>query len=212
MRRCNSRVRRSQRICIRPRGSVSLCGGQRRPQHGDECFGSSVLSQAPAQGLGFGNRITYADDPFSHSTTEFGFDAFQAAKRRYASDEYKAFIGFEMVKSVLERAFLETHGMPIEKVFLNFDLAVGSYRRAAGSVLPAMTRIAWQINKQEIRKVPRNPPFGLERPDRKFSTTAMQRFVATKKTAEACGWEQASIRFHTTKRNRGTRRRPTLTH
>lgn len=113
---------------------------------------ASVPLLYPKLRLKFGNRITYADDPFSHSKTEFGFDAFQAAKRRYASDEYKAFIGFEVAKPVLQRAFLETYGMPIEKVFLNFDLAVGSYRRAVGSVLPAMTRIAWQINKQEIRK------------------------------------------------------------
>jgi Zinc dependent phospholipase C len=113
---------------------------------------ASVPLLYPKLRIKFGNRITYADDPFSHSKTEFGFDVFQAAKRRYASDEYKAFIGFEVAKPVLERAFLETYGMPIEKVFLSFDLAIGSYRRAVGSVLPAMTRIAWQINKQEIRK------------------------------------------------------------
>lgn len=113
---------------------------------------ASVPLLYPKLRLKFGNHITYADDPFSHSKTEFGFDVFQAAKRRYASDEYKAFIGFEVAKPLLEHAFLATYGMPIEKVFLNFDLAVGSYRRAVGSVLPAMTRIAWQINRQEIRK------------------------------------------------------------
>jgi hypothetical protein len=112
----------------------------------------SVPLLYPKLRLKFGNRITYADDPFSHSKTEFGFDVFQAAKSRYASDGYKAFIGFQVAKPVLERAFLETYGMPIEKVFLNFDLAVGSYRRAVGTILPAMTRIAWQINRQEIRK------------------------------------------------------------
>jgi hypothetical protein len=35
---------------------------------------------------------------------------------------------------------------------MNVDLTIGSYRRAVGSVLPAMTRVAWQIKKQEIRK------------------------------------------------------------
>jgi len=112
----------------------------------------SVPLLFPKLKLKFGNLITYADDPFSHSKTEFGFDVFQAAKGRYASDAYKAFIGFEVAKPVLERAFLETYGIPIEKVFLSFDLAIGSYRRAVGSVLPAMTRIAWQLHKQEIRK------------------------------------------------------------
>jgi hypothetical protein len=35
---------------------------------------------------------------------------------------------------------------------MSVDLAIGSYRRAVGSVLPALTRVAWQIRKQEIRK------------------------------------------------------------
>jgi hypothetical protein len=42
--------------------------------------------------------------------------------------------------------------MRIEHVFANFDLAIGSYRRTVSSILPAMTRVAWQIKKQEIRK------------------------------------------------------------
>ena len=42
--------------------------------------------------------------------------------------------------------------MTLGKVFLDVDLAIGSYRRAVGTILPAMTRVAWQIKKQEIRK------------------------------------------------------------
>ena len=106
----------------------------------------------PKLGLKFGKLVTYADDPFSHGKTEFAFDVFQAAKGRYASAAYKSFIGFEVSKPLLERAFEDTYGMRLEKVFMNIDLAIGSYRRAVGSVLPAMTRVAWQIKKQEIRK------------------------------------------------------------
>jgi hypothetical protein len=106
----------------------------------------------PKLRLKFGSVITYADDPFSHSKTEFGFDVFQAAKSRYASAAYKSFIGFEVAKPVLERAFLDTYGMKIEKVFLSIDLAIGSYRRAIGTVLPALTKVAWQIHRQEIMK------------------------------------------------------------
>jgi hypothetical protein len=43
----------------------------------------------PKLRLKFGNLVTYADDPFSHLKTEFGFDVFQAAKGRYAPDGYK---------------------------------------------------------------------------------------------------------------------------
>jgi hypothetical protein len=100
----------------------------------------------------FGNAVTYADDPFSHSKTEFGFDVFQAAKSRYASDAYKGFIGFQVARPVLQRAFEDTYGMKIERVFFNLDLAIGSYRRAVGTVLPALTKVAWQLKKQEIRR------------------------------------------------------------
>jgi hypothetical protein len=100
----------------------------------------------------FGNSITYADDPFSHTKTEFGFDVFQAARGRYASEAYKDFVGFQVAKPVLERAFQDTYGMTIEQVFLNVDLAIGSYRRAVGTILPALTKVAWQIKSQEIRR------------------------------------------------------------
>jgi len=42
--------------------------------------------------------------------------------------------------------------MKIERVFLSLDLAIGSYRRAVGTVLPALTKVAWQIKGPEIRK------------------------------------------------------------
>jgi hypothetical protein len=106
----------------------------------------------PKLGLKFGKLVTYADDPITHSKTEFAFDVYQAAKGRYASDAFKSFIGFEVAKPLLDRAFQDTYGMPLEKVFMSVDLAIGSYRRAVGTILPAMTRVAWQIKGQEIRK------------------------------------------------------------
>src|SRR5438270_5049899 len=71
----------------------------------------------------FGNAVTYADDPYSHSKTEFAFDVFQAAKSRYAPDAYKGFIGFQVAKPVLQRAFEYTYGLKIESVFFNLDIA-----------------------------------------------------------------------------------------
>jgi len=106
----------------------------------------------PKLGLRFGKLVTYADDSFSHMKTDFGFDVFQAAKGRFASQAYKDFIGFEVSKPVLERAFQDTYGLRLEQVFLSVDLAIGSYRRAIGSIFPAMTKIAWQLKKQEILK------------------------------------------------------------
>jgi hypothetical protein len=106
----------------------------------------------PKLGRKFGDRVTYSDDHSSHLRTEFGFDVFQAAKGRFASNEYKRFIGFEVAKPLLDRAFQDTYGMRLEEVFMSVDLAIGSYRRTVSSILPAMTRVAWQIKQQEIRK------------------------------------------------------------
>jgi hypothetical protein len=104
----------------------------------------------PKLGLKFGKLVTYADDHSSHVKTEFAFDVFQAAKGRYASDAYKSFIGFEVAKPLLERAFQDTYGLKLEDALTNVDLAIGSYRRAIGSILPAMTKVAWQTKKQDI--------------------------------------------------------------
>ena len=68
----------------------------------------SVPLLYPKLRLKFGKSITYADDPFSHTKTEFGFDVFQSAKSRYASAAYKEFIGFQVAKPVLQRAFQDT--------------------------------------------------------------------------------------------------------
>jgi hypothetical protein len=57
-----------------------------------------------------------------------------------------------VAKPLIERAFENTYGLKLEEVFMSVDLAIGSYRRAVGTILPAMTRVAWQIKKQEIRK------------------------------------------------------------
>jgi hypothetical protein len=112
----------------------------------------SVPLLYPKLRLKFGKSITYADDPFSHTKTEFGFDVFQSAKSRYASAAFKEFIGFQVAKPVLQRAFQDTYGLRIEQVFLNLDLAIGSYRRAVGTILPALTKVAWQLKGPEIRK------------------------------------------------------------
>src|ERR1700688_1637349 len=98
----------------------------------------------------YGNEVTYADNPKAHIRTEFGFDVTQVAKNRYTSDRYHDFIGFEVSKPVLERAFQDTYGLPLSDVISKEDLAIGTFRRAIGSVIPEMTRVALLTRKKEI--------------------------------------------------------------
>ncbi len=106
----------------------------------------------PKLNLQFGARVTYADDAFSHVSTEFAFDVLQVAQGHYAPDAYHGFIGFEVARPVLERAFQDTYGMKMGDIFTSVSLAIGSYRRSVGSIVPAMTRVAWKLKKAEIIK------------------------------------------------------------
>jgi hypothetical protein len=98
----------------------------------------------------YGNMVTYEDNPKAHIRTEFGFDVTQVAKRRYTSDAYHDFIGFEISKPVLERAFQDTYGIPLTDILSKEDLAIGTFRRAISTVIPEMTRVALVARRQEI--------------------------------------------------------------
>ena len=100
----------------------------------------------------YGNRVTYVEDPAAHLKTEFGFDVVQLARGRYASEDYHDFIGFKVSKPLLERAFRKTYGIEMKDLFINLDLALGTYRRAVSSVIPQMTKVAWETKKDEIEK------------------------------------------------------------
>ena len=100
----------------------------------------------------FGTTVTYWDNPISHLRTEFGFDVLQVAKGRYAADSYHKFIGFEVSKPVLERAFRDTYGLELKDVFGNLDLALGSFRYSVSNVIPGMTRVAWQLKGDTVVK------------------------------------------------------------
>ena len=100
----------------------------------------------------FGKIVTYWDHPASHLRTEFGFDVLEIAQGRFAPNRYHAFIGFEVSKPVLERAFLDTYGFEIKDIFANLDLALGTFRYSVGSVIPGMTRVAWKLKGDQVIK------------------------------------------------------------
>jgi len=100
----------------------------------------------------YGNDVTYWDNPVAHVRTEFGFDVLQVASGRYAPDAYHSFIGFQVSRDVLERAFRDTYGIEMKDIFGNVTLALGSYRWAIRSIIPGMTRVAWSLKQEQLRK------------------------------------------------------------
>jgi len=117
---------------------------------GHPTVNEAVGIEFPKLAKKYGKIVTYEDDPKAHIRTEFGFDVTQIAKNRYTSDRYHDFIGFEISKSVLERAFEDTYGVPLTEVVSKEDLAIGTFRRAISNVIPEMTRVALVARRKEI--------------------------------------------------------------
>jgi hypothetical protein len=105
----------------------------------------------------FGKNVTYEDGPSHHLRTEFGFDVVGVSRGKYAQEDYRSFIGFEVAKPLLERAFQETYGPPLNKVIRNEDLSIGSCRWAVHTLIPKMTKVALLTYHDNIEHA--NPGF-----------------------------------------------------
>ena len=99
----------------------------------------------------FGDSVAFEDNRLAHVKTEFGFDVLEIARERYAPDSYHDFIGFEVARPVLERAFLETYGLELKDVLVSEEKVLNSYRRDVSKLIPKATRIAWHLKKDEIK-------------------------------------------------------------
>src|ERR1039458_1997448 len=123
---------------------------------GHPAVNQSVAIEFPKLRAKFGKSVSYAQDKTAHLKIEFGFDTVQVAKNRYASQQYHDFIGFQVSKPLLERAFPVVYGVELKDVLTHEDLAVGSYRFAVSRLIPEMTQVALQTHKKDLMR---------ERPD-----------------------------------------------
>jgi hypothetical protein len=119
---------------------------------GHPAVNQAVALEYPKLRAKFGKSVRYAQDKTAHLKTEFGFDTVQVAQNRYASERYHDFIGFQVSKSLLERAFPVVYGLELQDVLAHEDLAVGSYRFAVSRLIPQMTQVALQTHKKEFMR------------------------------------------------------------
>ncbi len=99
----------------------------------------------------YGGVVTYDDSPSAHLRTEYAFDVAEVAEGNYAPAGYHDFIGFNVSKSLLQRAFRETYGFDLAQMF-DLDLAIGSYRHTLSTLIPFFTRVAWADHKDKIQQ------------------------------------------------------------
>ena len=98
----------------------------------------------------FGSKVTYAEDPTAHVRTEFGFDVVMVAHGVYSQTDYRDFIGFQVAKDLLNQAFQQTYGIPVDSVIKHEDLAISTYRKAVSALIPEMTKLAFVNYKDQI--------------------------------------------------------------
>src|SRR5215469_6555779 len=112
----------------------------------------AVAIMYPRLAKKYGPLVPYEAQPSAHMKVEFGFDVDQVAEGNYAPKAYHDFIGFEVSKPVLERAFARVYSLDMSSVFSSVDLALGTYRHAVGTVIPRTTKVAWHIKRKELRQ------------------------------------------------------------
>ena len=119
---------------------------------GHPAVNAAVAQNFPKLMTKYGPLVTFEQDPKAHIRTEFGFDVVQVAKHRYTSDAYHDFIGFQVAKPVLQRAFLKTYGIKLEDVFVSLDLSIATFRHSISGIIPEMTRVALLTKTDEMVK------------------------------------------------------------
>jgi hypothetical protein len=118
-----------------------------------EAVNRAVAIMYPKLRAKYGDRVTYVQARAQHVIVEFSFDIVQVAAGSYLPDAYHSFIGFQVAKPVLERAFRETYGLEMKDVFADEDLAISTYRRSVSEFIPELTRAAWRDKHDEIAKL-----------------------------------------------------------
>lgn len=113
----------------------------------------SVALMYPKLRAKYGDLVTYENNKRAHTMVEFSFDVVQIASGAYLPDTYHNFIGFEVSKPLIERAFKEVYGFEMKEAFLSEDLAIGTYRHSVSHIIPQTTRVAWVKKRSEIEKL-----------------------------------------------------------
>lgn len=145
--------------------------------YGHPAVNMATANEIPKDRVRFGHVVTYDNDKVGHLRTEFGFDVIQVLHGRYSQQNYRDFIGFQVSKGLLERAFFETYGIPMNSVMTHEDLAIATYRKSVSTIIPNMTAVAARHYSKEIQA--ENPGYETARFVYRLSTTEFEKEYGT---------------------------------
>ena len=99
----------------------------------------------------FGPVVTYGENHHAHVRTEFAFDVEQLSKHRLAPASYLRHIGLQVSHLLLERAFLETYGLPLNEMLgMGRRPSFKTYRWSVRSFLPRISYAETVLHRDEF--------------------------------------------------------------
>ncbi|HWZ00696.1 MAG TPA: zinc dependent phospholipase C family protein, partial [Edaphobacter sp.] len=110
----------------------------------------SVPVEFPKLEKKYGPNINYAEDPHAHVQTEFAFDINQLSKRRFAPSAYLKYVGLEVPRDLLRKAFFETYGLNLPDIIGTKETSIRVYRYAVRRFLPNIARAETILHKKSF--------------------------------------------------------------
>jgi len=102
----------------------------------------------------FGASVTYDESPHGHIRTEFAFDVDELSDEAFAPPAYLRFIGFEVPRKFLEKAFINTYGFDIHEVLGRARPALRSYQTSVRSFIPAFAEAEVILHRHQFPPPP----------------------------------------------------------
>ena len=119
----------------------------------------STAIEFPALGRKYGPIVTYDQAPHAHVRTEFAYDVEQLSRHRFAPAGYLHSVGFHVPRVLLERAFVETYGLPLRSVLGHPKPALQSYHTSVGKLLPAVAQAEVLVYRNDFPRDQSTPAF-----------------------------------------------------
>ncbi|HEY5253297.1 MAG TPA: zinc dependent phospholipase C family protein, partial [Acidobacteriaceae bacterium] len=119
----------------------------------------STPIEFPSLGKKYGPIVTYDEAPHAHVRTEFAYDVEQLSRHEFAPVGYMHALGFKVPRKLVERAFFETYGLPLQSVLGHPRPAFESYDSAVAKLLPTFAHAEVLIHRKDFPPVDDTPAY-----------------------------------------------------
>jgi hypothetical protein len=124
-----------------------------------QAINPATAAEFPKLERKFGSVVTYGESPHAHIRTEFAFDIDELSNSEFAPPAYLRYIGFQVPRKVLERAFADTYGFHIHEVLGPPYPALRSYRTAVRSYIPTFAQAEVVLHRHQFPPHPNDEAY-----------------------------------------------------